>query len=86
MKREAVALADETAVLAPAFPRHYSFPEIASMWRMSQNTIRRLFQDEPGVLWIGNSRMRGKRPGRHYRTGRVPEPVLLRVYRRICGA
>ena len=72
------------SALPPSFPRHYSFPEIAAMWRMSQNTVRRLFCSEPGVVWISNPRIsRGKRAGRNYRTGRVPEPVLLRVYQRL---
>jgi hypothetical protein len=85
---EPLAVEDRDASgLAPSFPRHYSFPEIAAMWRMSQNTVRRLFCSEPGVVWISNPRSsRGKRAGRNYRTGRVPEPVLLRVYRRISAA
>jgi hypothetical protein len=81
MRREAESIRPE----ASEFARHYSFPEIASMWRLSQNTVRRLFQGEPGVLWISSSRTgRGKRSG--YKTGRVPEPVLLRVHRRISGS
>jgi hypothetical protein len=66
--------------------RHYSFPQIAGMWGLSQNTVRCLFQDEPGVLWVASSRTGRGKGSRGYKTGRVPEPVLLRVYRRISAS
>ena len=66
------------SVPAP-FERHYTPKELAEIWHLDENTIRRIFQDEPGVLKIGNSHLRGKR--RPYITLRIPEAVVERVYR-----
>jgi len=30
--------------------RHYSAPELAKLWGLSERTIRRMFENEPGVL------------------------------------
>lgn len=62
----------------PAFAeRHYSPQELADLWGVDPNTIRRLFQDREGVLKIGTPR-RGKRS---YTTLRIPESVVEKVYR-----
>ena len=65
----------------PAFAvRHYSPKEIAELWGLSVDTVRKLFEHEPGVLVIGNpSPRRGKRS---YTTLRIPAHVVERVYRR----
>ena len=34
----------------PAFERHYSGEELAKMWRVSDEFVRRLFLREPGVV------------------------------------
>ena len=62
-----------------AFARHYTPKELASIWRLDQTTVRRLFIDQPGVLKIGKSNRRdGKRD---YLSLRIPESVALRVHR-----
>ncbi len=33
--------------------RHYAVTEIAEMWNLSADKVRDLFEDEPGVLMIG---------------------------------
>jgi hypothetical protein len=76
-----IAMSDQAAsgcVTHPALERHYSVQEIAKMWALSFNTIKRLFQDEPGVLAFGSPETRY---GRQRITLRVPESVMLRVYR-----
>ncbi len=57
---------------------HYAVSEPAKMWRLSPATIRRLFQQEAGVLRFGKEK-RG-----HYRAyvTSIPESVAERVYRR----
>lgn len=66
-----------------ATERHYSVAEIAELWKLSPNAVRRLFQREQGVLAIGEPRPRfGKRRGKV--TLRIPQSVLERVYRRQC--
>jgi hypothetical protein len=64
----------------PAFnQRHYSAAELAEAWALDQSTIRRMFQDQPGVLKIGKvSRRDGKRD---YVTLRIPESVAARFHR-----
>lgn len=48
------------------------------MWQLSENSIRRLFQDEEGTFTLGDSNPRGKRG---YCTLRIPEAVALKVWR-----
>ena len=51
------------------------------MWGLSADSIRRLFDDEPGVLVIGDTNHQHKR---RYRTLRIPQSVIERVHRRMC--
>jgi len=63
-----------------ASERHYSVIEISKLWALSQKTVRRIFEREPGVILWGSEESRHKRG---YRTLRVPETVLLRVHRKL---
>lgn len=60
--------------------RHYSVAEIAEMWNLSRDVVRKIFETEPGVFVIGNDRSRNKRG---YHTLRIPESVAERVHRRL---
>jgi hypothetical protein len=60
--------------------KHYSVIEISKLWALSQKTVRRIFEREPGVIQWGATETRHKRG---YRTLRVPETVLLRVHRKL---
>lgn len=64
----------------PALEKHYSVTEIAKLWGLSENTIRRMFMGEPGVVEWGGEETRFKRA---YKTMRIPESVLQRVHRRL---
>jgi len=59
---------------------HYTPSELATEWGLSVDTIRRLFDEEPGVLKIGN-------PSPWIRRRRIliriPFDVVQRVHRRI---
>lgn len=57
-------------------------PEIAVAWSLSSDSVRKLFQHEPGVLVIGDQ---GSRRKRGYTTLRIPESVVTRVHRRLCN-
>ena len=60
--------------------RHYSVAEIAALWKLSVDLVRKLFRNEPGVLVLGSV----KRPSRRgYTTLRIPRSVLERVHRQI---
>jgi predicted transcriptional regulator len=69
----------EYALPDPALERHYSVIEVAKLWGLSENTIRRMFTGEPGVVELGSE---GSRFKRAYKTMRIPESVLQRVHRR----
>jgi len=71
-----------SAVGAPEFAvRHYSPAEIAKRWSLSVDSVRKLFENEPGVLVLGN--VASRRGKRSYTTLRIPEHVLERVHRRL---
>ena len=60
--------------------QHYTVAEIASLWKLSQDTVRRLLEKEADVLVIGNQKPRFGR--RRHSTLRIPEFVVERVHRR----
>jgi hypothetical protein len=64
--------------LPAPFGKVYTPRELAELWQLSENSIRRLFQDEPGVFTLGSNNPRGRRG---YTTLRIPEEVALRVWR-----
>jgi hypothetical protein len=59
--------------------RHFSVAQIADRWALSEDTVRRLFENESGVLVIEPPRGRYSR--RRYRTLRIPESVVERVHK-----
>ena len=66
----------------PAYTeRHYTVTEVATLWNLSPDSVRVLFQREPGVLILGNQV--STRKFRRYTTLRIPESVLARVHRRM---
>jgi hypothetical protein len=72
---------ERPASAAPSVERHYSPAEIAELWNLSADCVRKIFGNEPGVLVIGNAQPR--RGKRSYTTLRIPQPVLDRVHRRL---
>jgi hypothetical protein len=72
---------DLTADTSPIAERHYSVQELAVRWNLSSDTVRMLFENEAGVLVIGNEVRKYSR--RRYITLRIPESVAERVHRRI---
>ena len=66
-----------------ALEQHFTPKDLAGLWRFDETTIRRMFQDEPGVLKLGkDDRRDGKRD---YVSLRIPESVAVRVWRRRSG-
>jgi hypothetical protein len=58
----------------------YTVTEVAEMWKFSNDYVRNLFKNEPGVRVMGRPHTRLKRG---YLTLRIPESVLNRVERRL---
>jgi hypothetical protein len=67
----------------PAMPspeaEFYSVAELAALWRLSRDTIQRLFEEEPGVITLGDKNPRGRRKRV---TLRIPRDVAERVQKR----
>jgi hypothetical protein len=60
--------------------KHYSVIEIANLWALSEKTVRKIFEREPGVIhWCSEEKLHR----RGYRTLRVPETILYRVHRKL---
>jgi hypothetical protein len=67
-----------------AFEPHFAPKDLAVLWRLSDTKIRRMFEDEPGVLREGEpSRRLGRKLKRRYFTMRIPESVAIRVHRQL---
>jgi hypothetical protein len=56
--------------------QHFTPAQVATLWALSENTIRSLFENEPGVLIINRPERIHKRG---YRSMRIPESVVRRV-------
>jgi hypothetical protein len=63
-----------------AHDQHYTVAELAERWHFSPNTIRRLVEDEPGVLKYG---ITNKKRKRRLVQLRIPERVALRVHAKL---
>jgi AraC-like DNA-binding protein len=63
----------------------YSVKELAYLWNLSEETIRRLFEEEPGVLAFTDVQRRRKVNSRRkpYTTLRIPGHVAFRVRNRV---
>ena len=70
------------ANLSIAMEKHYSVPELAKIWFLSESTVRRIFIEEPGVLKLADKETRYKR---RYTTLRIPERIAQRVHKRLQG-
>ena len=57
----------------------FTVAELATKWNLSEDVIRKEFENEPGVLKLARAR-KGKRA---YKTLRIPAEVAERVRRRM---
>lgn len=73
---------DADASHSVALERHFTVPEVARQWGMSEKSVRQFFANEPGVLKWGSAETRKKRG---YCNLRIPESVLIRVHQRRAG-
>ena len=68
--------------VATSIEKHYTVDQIAEIWNLSRDTVRRIFSAAEGVLKI-------TRPGTKYKrthtTLRIPESVLFRVHRQMAA-
>ncbi len=60
-----------------AFERHYRVSELARIWKLGRETVRKLVKDEPGVVKV---RLGRKKAHTGYS---VPESVAQRIHTRL---
>lgn len=60
--------------------RHYSSQDLAKLWNVSAQTIRKMFRNEPGVLRLGSN---GDRRTLGYVSLKIPHSVAARVHARL---
>jgi hypothetical protein len=61
---------------------NFSVAQVASLWELSPDTIRRLFENEPGVLLKGDKNPQGQRRRVMLR---IPREVMNRVKRKLAN-
>jgi predicted transcriptional regulator len=66
-----------------ALERHYTAKEIAELWQLSEDTVRKIFRDTPGVLKIAQPTRRFKRA---YVSLRIPESVVQKRHAELHAA
>lgn len=62
------------------FEAHYSVSQVAQMWGLGVDLIRRIFEHADGVIKIVSPERLHKR---RYTTLRIPEGVLRRIHRHL---
>jgi hypothetical protein len=66
---------DQISMNMPALERHYTVSEICELWHLNEKTVRKIFEQEPGVVSFGSTESRYKR---RYISLRIPESALVR--------
>lgn len=65
-----------------ALEKHYTIQEVAELWHLSDETVREIFRDYPGVLKVVRPAGRFKRA---YTSIRIPESVVLKRHAELCS-
>jgi hypothetical protein len=65
-----------------ATEQHFSVQEVAQMWNLSEDSVRRLFADEPGVLQISMPRLQKNRRHKPHVRLSIPLSVLTRLHQK----
>ena len=60
--------------------KHYRVGELAGLWGLGRETVRKIVKDEPGVIKIRQGRKRADT------TYSVPESVARRIHTRLLNA
>jgi hypothetical protein len=69
-----------------ATDQHYTPTELGKVWHLSANTIRRLFEEEPGVLTFGAASPSRSPRRRRMVQMRIPARVAIRVHARLSSS
>jgi len=63
-----------------AIEKHYTIAEIAQLWGLSWSSVRRILENETGIVIWGHP---GNNKRKRYQTIRVPASVLTRIHSRV---
>ena len=63
-----------------ALERHFTPKELGKLWGFSEDKIREMFREVPGVLKVGHTFRRSKNG---YLSIRIPESVAVRVHQEL---
>ena len=69
-----------SSTLPAALEQHYSPAQVAKMWGISPETVRRMFRDEPGVLQVSYPRLLHRPVRKAPVLMRIPQSALDRVH------
>lgn len=69
-----------------ALDQHYTPAELGKVWHWSPNTVRRVFQDEPGVLMITAAAPSHSPRRRRMVQMRIPARIAMRVHARLSNS
>jgi len=62
------------------FERHYRVGELAKLWSLGRETVRKLVKDDPGVIKIRMGRKKS------YTVYSVPESAAQRIHTRLLNS
>jgi hypothetical protein len=69
-----------------ATDQHYTPAELSKVWHYSPNTVRRIFEDEPGVLKVTAAAPSHSPRRRRMVQMRIPARVAMRVHARLSNS
>ncbi len=69
-----------------ATDQHYTPAELGKVWHWSPNTVRRIFEDEPGVLKVTAAAPSRNPRRRRMVQMRIPARVAMRVHARLANS
>lgn len=76
------------AAVAPqpvALEKHYSVQEVAEMWGLSEHSIRRMFEDVPGVLKLCHPGLLRRSKQKPKTTLRIPASLVQLTHEQRSG-
>jgi len=63
-----------------AFEKHYRISDLAELWGLGRETVRKLVKDDPGVMRVKQGRKKA------HTTYSVPESAVQRIHTRLLGS
>ena len=76
-RRKLVGITSTPGPQLPALEPHFTPDQLAEMWSMSPNSVRRLCEEEGGCLVIVRPEQLHKR---RYKTVRMPQSTAIKIY------